>query len=109
MFQLKIRKSENYDNILKAADSYEDYYKAIVTDPTRTEAYVDLNNMLISDFVLDKDEAQILSKIQVGLDNTGSDGYSHTYDVMSQLKKSNRMDTNRCATCLGESFLFTMI
>ncbi len=103
------KKSENYDNILKAADSYEDYYKAIVTDPTRTEAYVDLNNMLISDFVLDKDEAQILSKIQVGLDNTGSDGYSHTYDVMSQLKKSNPDGYERCATCLGKVFFFTMI
>lgn len=100
------KKSENYDNILKAADSYEDYYKAIVTDPTRTEAYEDLNNMLISDFVLDKDEAQILSKIQVGLDNTGSDGYSHTYDVMSQLKKSNPDGYEQVCYMFGESFLF---
>lgn len=100
------KKSENYDNILKAADTYEDYYKAIVTDPTRTEAYIDLNNMLISDFVLDKDEAQILSKIQVGIDDTGSDGYSHTYDVMSQLKKSNPDGYEQVCYMFGESFLF---
>ena len=60
--------------------------------------------MLISDFVLDKDEAQILSKIQVGIDDTGSDGYSHTYDVMSQLKKVIRTDTNRYAILLAKVF-----
>lgn len=27
------KKSENYDNILKTADTYEDYYNAIITDP----------------------------------------------------------------------------
>ena len=71
-----------------------------------TSSYEDLNNMLISDFVLDKDEAQILSKIQVGLDNTGSDGYSHTYDVMSQLKKSNPDGYEQVCYMFGESFLF---
>lgn len=64
--------------------------------------------MLISDFVLDKDEAQILSKIQVGLDNTGSDGYSHTYDVMSQLKKSNPDGYEQVCYMFGESFLFLL-
>lgn len=100
------KKSENYDNILKTADTYEDYYNAIVTDPTRTEAYLQLNDMLISDFVLDKDEANILTKIQVGLDKKNDNGYSQTYDVMSDLKKSNPDGYQEVCYQYGESFLF---
>ena len=34
------KKSENYDYILANADSASDYYEAIVTDTSRTEAYL---------------------------------------------------------------------
>lgn len=100
------KKSENYDNILKTADTYEDYYNAIITDPTRTDAYLKLNDMLTSDFVLDKDEANILTKIQVGLDRKNSDGYSQTYDVLSDLKKKNPDGYQEVCYQYGESFLF---
>lgn len=100
------KKSENYDNILKTADTYEDYYNAIITDPTRTDAYLKLNDMLTSDFALDKDEANILTKIQVGLDRKNSDGYSQTYDVLSDLKKKNPDGYQEVCYQYGESFLF---
>ena len=100
------KKSENYDNILKTAGTYEDYYNAIITDPTRTDAYLKLNDMLTSDFVLDKDEANILAKIQVGLDRKNSDGYSQTYDVLSDLKKKNPDGYQEVCYQYGESFLF---
>lgn len=57
------KKSENYDNILKTADTYEDYYNAIITDPTRTDAYLKLNDMLTSDFVLDKESRTATVKV----------------------------------------------
>lgn len=100
------KKSENYDNILKAAETYDDYYDAIVTDPTRTEAYLQLNDLLVDDFVLDKDEAQILSKLAVGIDTKDSEGYSSTYDVMAALKKSNPDGYQDVCYQFGESFLF---
>lgn len=61
------KKNENYNSILKEADTYDNYdngyYTAIVTDPTRTEAYLKLNDKLTDDFVLDRDEAQILNRM----------------------------------------------
>ena len=66
------KKNENYNSILKEADTYDNYdngyYTAIVTDPTRTEAYIKLNDKLTDDFVLDRDEAQILNRLMVGID-----------------------------------------
>lgn len=100
------KKSENYDSILKAAETYDDYYDAIVTDPTRTEAYLQLNDLLVDDFVLDKDEAQILSKLAVGIDTKDSEGYSSTYDVLAALKKSNPEGYQDVCYQFGESFLF---
>ena len=41
-FLRKIKKSENYDIILKRAENAEDYYEAILTDPVRTDAYLGL-------------------------------------------------------------------
>lgn len=48
------KKSENYDEILKGALDYQDYYQAILIDPTRKEAYEKLNDALTSDLILTK-------------------------------------------------------
>ena len=55
------------------------YYTAIVTNPTRTEAYLKLNDKLTDDFVLDRDEAQILNRLMVGIDckDHNQDGCIH--------------------------------
>lgn len=100
------KKSENYDSIIKAAESYEDYFDAIITDPTRTEAYLELKDLLTKDFILDKDAAGILTKVQVGIDKKNSDGYSQTYDVLADLKKNNPEGYKDVCYQYGESFLF---
>ena len=88
-FSAENKKSENYDNILKTAEGYEDYYNAILTDPNRTEAYLQLNNNMIQDFVLSKEEAQKLLKLQIGLEKKDKQGFTEKQDVLQQLKNNN--------------------
>ena len=83
------KKSENYDNIIKSAESAEDYYEAILTDPIRTEAYMGLNELLSSDYLLTKEEGQQLLKLQVGLDQKKSSGFTENVNVLSRLKSEN--------------------
>lgn len=83
------KKSENYDNIIKSAESAEDYYEAILTDPIRTEAYMGLNELLSSDYLLTKEEGQQLLKLQVGLDQKKSSGFTENVNVLSRLKNEN--------------------
>lgn len=83
------KKSENYDNIIKSAESAEDYYEAILTDPIRTEAYMGLNELLSSDYLLTKEEGQQLLKLQVGLDQKESSGFTENVNVLSRLKSEN--------------------
>lgn len=104
------KKNENYNSILKEADTYDNYdngyYTAIVTDPTRTEAYLKLNDKLTDDFVLDRDEAQILNRLMVGIDCKDHNGRVHTYDVMAKLKGKNPKGYEDVCYKIGESFLF---
>ena len=104
-------KNENYNSILKEADTYDNYdngyYTAIVTDPTRTEAYLKLNDKLTDDFVLDRDEAQILNRLMVGIDCKDHNGRVHTYDVMAKLKEKNPKGYEDVCYKIGESFYST--
>lgn len=100
------KKSENYDEILRTAQSVEDYYQAILTDPSRKDAYLDLNNYLAGDFVLTKEEGQQLIRLFGGLDNVGAGGFSENVDVLSKLKTANPKDYQEVAYTIGESFLF---
>lgn len=100
------KKSENYDVILRTASDPSDYYEAILTDPTRTEAYTELNDMLISDFVLTKEEAQQLMQLQVGLESKSSGGYSEHYDVLKELERDNPEGYQEVCYQIGSSFLF---
>lgn len=83
------KKSENYDQILLEADASEDYYEAILTDPTRKEAYQQLNEFLTSDYVVSKEEGLCIQKLLAGLDQEGSGGYIKTVDVLSALKAAD--------------------
>ena len=80
------KKSENYDQILKEAGSVIDYYEAILTDPTRTDAYLQFSEHLISDYVITKEEGQQIQKLLAGLDSTGSGGFIETIDALEELK-----------------------
>lgn len=106
------KRTENYDYILANADSVEDYYKAIITDPTRTEAYLGTDDhdglikFLINDGELDSEENGYYSKIRGGLDEVNTNGYSDTVMVLDELEKSNPQGYSQVCYEIGESYLF---
>ena len=100
------KKSENYEVILKSASATEDYYEAILTDPTRSEAYSQLNKYLTDDFALSKEEGQQLLKLQIGLDNKKASGFSESVNVLEQLKNEDSEGYQRVCYEIGQSFLF---
>lgn len=98
------KKSENYDVILKNAVETSDYYEAILTDPTRTEAYLQLNEFLASDYLLSKDEGKELLKLQAGLDKK-SNGFSENVNVLAELAASNKEGYDKVCFEIGWNFL----
>ncbi len=111
-FAAENKKSENYDYILANADTAQDYYEAIVTDPTRTEAYLGnsdnkgLIEFLISDGELTSDESSVLMKLKGGLEQTDMWGYSTTLDVMDVLKTNDPKAYQDVCYQIGEAYMF---
>lgn len=101
------KKSENYYQILKEADEVNDYYEAILTSPAQKEAYLELNDFLLDDFMLSAEEGKQLRQLQIGLDEKNSGGFSNTVDVLSQLQESSEGDYIDVCYTIGESFLFS--
>lgn len=99
------KKSENYDIILSKADETQDYYDAILTDPTRTEAYLSLNDFLASDYKVTRDEGGELLKLQTGFDQKNTTGFSDTIKVLDELKSSNKEGYNEVCFKIGWNFL----
>lgn len=100
------KKSENYDIILKRAENAEDYYEAILTDPVRTDAYLGLNDLLINDFVLTREEGQTLQQLRLGLDQKNAKGFYDSVDVLGKLKNNNPKGYEEVCYQFGESFMF---
>lgn len=105
-FSAENKKSENYDEILKAAEEPDDFYEAILTDPTRTDAYLELNKLLTDDFVLSREEGQILQQLQLGLSKKNEKGFTTNVDVLKELKENNKSGYTEVCYQLGESFMF---
>ena len=99
------KKGENYDNILANASSAEQYYNAILTDPTRTDAYDRLNEYVTEDYTLSKEEGQQMMKLLAGLDETGSNGFSQSVNVLEELKAANPEGYEDVCFNIGWSFL----
>lgn len=99
------KKSENYDVILKNATETVDYYEAILTDPTRTEAYLSLNDFLSSDYLLSKEEGKELLKLQAGLDQKSATGFSENVDVLKSLRNENPTGYDEVCFAIGWNFL----
>ncbi|MBQ5657526.1 MAG: serine/threonine protein kinase [Bacteroidaceae bacterium] len=83
------QKAADYDQKLLAADTVEKYYDAILTDPTRTEAYLQFNDFLASDYTLNRDEWGNHQKLFAGFDKTLIGGFKQTIYVLDELKSSN--------------------
>ena len=99
------KKSENYDNILAGASTVEDYYKAILTDPARTDAYMQFNEYLTSDYALTKEEGQQLMRLLAGLDETASNGFSQSVLVLDELMTATSAGYSDVCFDIGWSFL----
>lgn len=99
------KKGENYDMLLAEAASSQDYYEAILTDPTRVDAYEQLNEFLAEDYVLSHDEGQVLMKLLTGLDQKGSDGFSENIRVLDQLKEADQSRYEEICFDIGWSIL----
>ena len=99
------KKSENYDNILAGASTVDDYYKAILTDPTRIDAYLKFDEHVTSDYAISKEEGQQLMKLLAGLDETASNGFSQNIPVLDELKAANPTGYNEVCFDIGWSFL----
>ena len=99
------KKSENYDTIIKSAVSADEYYEAILTDSTRTEAYLGLNDLLSSDYILTKEEGQQLLKLQAGLEQKSKAGFTDNINVLSILKEENLEGYNEVCFKIGWDFL----
>lgn len=106
------KRSENYNYILANASSSEHYYKAIVTDTSRTEAYLGngdnrgLIEFLISDGDLTVEESAVLNKLKGGLEKTDMWGYSSTVPVLEELKKENPEGYAEVCYQIGEAYMF---
>ena len=105
-FSAEQKKSENYDEILKTAVTTNDYYNAILIDPSRTEAYIALNQHLISDFMLTSEESASLTQLRTGLDQQKSNGFSESVDVIATMKEENPEGYEDVCYEIGQTFLF---
>ena len=106
------KKGENYDYIFANAASAPDYYNAILTDTSRTDAYLGnednkgLIEFLISDGELTGEESSILNKLKGGLEKTDGRGYSSTVNVLDELKEKNPEGYKEVCYQIGEAYMF---
>lgn len=111
-FSAEGKRGENYDYILANATVSDDYYEAMVTDPSRIEAYIGsedfdgLVKFLIADGELTTEESAALVKLKGGLEQTNSRGYSTTVDVLEELEKSDPEGYRKVCYEIGEAYLF---
>lgn len=111
-FSAEGAKKENYDYLLANAEIESDYYETILTDPTRTEAYLGTDDFdglidyLISDGELSANDSSILAQLKVGIEKSGSNGYTSTVDVLSELKDDNPEGYEQVCYEIGETYLF---
>ncbi len=111
-FSAESAKKANYDYLLANAHSEADYYETILTDPTRTEAYLGTDDFdglvdyLISDGELSAADGAVLAQLKVGIEKSGTNGYDSTVDVLSQLKKGNPDGYEQVCYEIGEAYLF---
>lgn len=106
------KKSDNYDYLLANASEATDYYEAILTDTSRTEAYLGTENFngliqhLIVDGALNSEENGVLVKLRGGLDEEDSSGFSQSVNVLEELNMADPQGYRDVCYQIGEAYLF---
>lgn len=104
-FAAERQKSADYDNILAEADTTQKYYDAILTDSSRPEAYLQLNDFIADDYLVTRDEYNQLKKLDLGLDEKGTGGYIKTREVLKDLRSANPEAYNEVCFNIGWNVL----
>ena len=104
-FAAETKKGENYDNILANASATGDYYDAILTDPSRVDAYLQFNEHITADYNVTKEEGRELTKVYVGLDQTEDNGFTQTVAVLDQLRSADQQGYDEVCFQYGWSLL----
>lgn len=106
------KKGENYDYLLKSAAVPQDYLDAMVTDPTRWEAYLGtdeysgLIDTLIADGELSAQDSAVLMKLRSGLDSVDLQGYATVTDALGTLEREDPDKYRDVCFSIGEAYLF---
>ena len=108
--KLQIRKT--YEQILAHADCIEGYEEAVLTDPTRVEAYLGeaqtagLIDFLLADECLTVEESSCFMRLRGGLETKNRRGEAVTVDVLAQLQKADRTGYEQVCDQIGQAYLF---
>lgn len=81
--------NENYEHQLVQAQSVEEIYRVILTDPTRSEAYELLNEFVVSDDIVTAKEGELLNQLLVGLNDQNDNGYNRNVYVLEELETAD--------------------
>ena len=101
---------KEYDDSVK--EIVDQYYTAILTDPTRTEAYIGDSNydglvdLLLQDDKLTPSESGYLTKLRTGLSKKDSGGNISDFMVLDQLADANPDGYQDVCFEIGETLLF---
>ncbi len=112
-FSAEAAKAANYDQLLANANTEKKYFETIVTDPTRTEAYLgDDDYAGLVDFLIDddgklsRDDKNSLDQLRNGYESTGSNGFTKTIVAMNELQEASQEDYAEVCYKIGESLMF---
>ena len=106
------KKGENYEYQLANVQEASDFYNVILTDTTRTEAYLGTDKFdgligyLIKDGELSREENDILQKLKGGLEKEENNGFTTVVKVMDELKENNEEGYRQVCYEIGEACLF---
>ena len=113
------KKSENYTYLINVADDTakdqntrcELYLNAIETDPTRTEAYINMIDMFLTgeNRELSKDEASVITQLKAGVNINGGNGYSNTIYPLEDLKAKNKQGYEEVCYQIGLAYWYDYV
>lgn len=106
------KKGENYEYLLATAQNADDFYEVILTDVSRTEAYLGSDDFdglieyLIKDGELTREENAVFQKLKAGLEQKDGNNNISTIKVMEKLENQNEEGYKKVCYQIGEACLF---